>query len=110
MNHKLYLKIGDVAEKFGVNTSTLRYWEQEFDFINPKKNTKGTRYYSQKDIDNLSIVYYLIKEKGMTISGVREYLDKRKRNKTTDELNVIATLKKTKQLLSEVRDLLDKRT
>ena len=110
MTEKLYYKIGDVAQKFGVNTSLLRYWEQEFDFISPKKNAKGTRYYSQKDIDNISIVYYLVKEKGMTISGVKEYLDSKNNNGDKDQLNVISTLKKTKELLLDIRAILEKRS
>lgn len=110
MSEKLYYKIGDVAHKFGVNTSLLRYWESEFDFISPRKNKKGTRYYSQKDIDNISVVFYLIKEKGMTITGVKDYLAKKKNNNTEEELNIISTLKKTKELLIDIRKILDKRS
>ena len=106
MADKLYYKIGDVAQKFNVNTSLLRYWEQEFDFINPKKNNKGTRYYSQKDIDSISVIYYLIKEKGLTISGAQEYLENRKHDNSLNKLDVIATLKKTRSLLVEVREIL----
>ncbi|MAZ93368.1 MAG: MerR family transcriptional regulator [Bacteroidales bacterium] len=109
MSEKLYLKIGDVAKKFNVNTSLLRYWEQEFDFIKPKKNAKGTRYYSQKEINNISIVHYLVKEKGMTIQGVKDYLDNRKSGKSLEQLDVISTLKKTKELLIGLRDILQKR-
>ena len=109
MSEKLYLKIGDVAKKFNVNTSLLRYWEQEFDFVKPKKNAKGTRYYAQNEIDNLSIVHYLVKEKGMTIQGVKDYLANRKSEKSLEQLNVISTLKKTKELLTGVRDILQKR-
>ena len=110
MSEKLYYKIGDVAHKFDVNASSLRYWESEFDFISPRKNKKGTRYYSQKDIDNISVVYYLIKEKGMTITGVKDYLAKKKNNSTEEELNVISTLKKTKELLIDIKKILEERS
>ena len=106
MAERIYFKIGDVADKFKVNTSLIRYWEKEFDFINPKKNNKGTRYYSKKDIDNIEIVHHLVKVKGMTIQGVVDYLKSRKEENTIGELDVIATLKRTKQLLSDVKEVL----
>ncbi len=109
MAQKLYYKIGDVASRFNVNASLLRYWEKEFDFINPKKNSSGTRYYSQKDIDNITVIHYLVKEKGMTIAGVKENLENKKKEDSLNKLNVIATLKKTKELLLEVKDILDSR-
>ena len=109
MADKIYYKIGDVAAKFDVNTSLIRYWEQEFEFIKPKKNNKGTRYYTKKDIDNIGIVHHLVKEKGMTIQGVADYLLNRKDENTLNELDVIATLKRTRQLLSEVRNVLSNR-
>ena len=109
MADKIYYKIGEVAAKFDVNTSLIRYWEQEFEFIEPKKNNKGTRYYTKKDIDNIGIVHHLVKEKGMTIQGVSDYLLNRKDENKLNELDVIATLKRTRQLLSEVRGVLSNR-
>lgn len=107
MVEKVYHKIGDVSKRFNVNTSLIRYWEKEFDIINPKKNNKGTRYYTNKDIDNFTVIYHLVKEKGMTIQGVKEYLKKKREDNELNSLEVIATLKKTKQLLLDVKQVLD---
>ncbi len=109
MAQKIYFKIGDVAGRFGVNTSLIRYWEQQFDFIKPKKSEKGTRLYTRKDMDHFEIIYHLIKEKGMTVKGVREYLEKHKKQESIDKLEVINTLKRVRQLLLEAREALDKR-
>ena len=109
MTNKIYYKIGAIASRFDVNTSLIRYWEQEFDFIRPKKNNKGTRLYTNKDIDNFEIIYYLIKEKGMTIQGVKDYIVNRKGNKSMEKLEVIVTLKRTRKLLAEIREVLSKK-
>jgi DNA-binding transcriptional MerR regulator len=109
MADKIFFKIGDVANKFNVNPSLLRYWEKEFDFIRPRKNDKGTRYYSKKDIENIEIIYHLVKVKGMTIHGVKEYLVKRKNNNSIDKLEVVVTLKKTRELLVSIKEVLEKK-
>ncbi len=68
---KLYYSIGEVAKAFDVNTSLIRYWEQEFPIIKPKKNKKGNRYFTPEDIKNLQIIYHLVKEKGYTLDGAK---------------------------------------
>ena len=68
---KLYYSIGEVAKAFGVNASLIRYWEQEFPIIKPKKNKKGNRYFTPEDLKNLQIIYHLVKEKGYTLDGAR---------------------------------------
>ncbi len=68
---KLYYSIGEVAKAFDVNTSLIRYWEQEFPILRPKKNKKGNRYFTPEDIKNLKIIYHLVKEKGYTLDGAR---------------------------------------
>ncbi len=103
---KIYYRIGEIAKMFDVNPSLIRYWEKEFHFIKPRKSSKGTRYYSQKDIDRFAIVYHLIKEKGMTIQGAKEYFGKYHYEKPGGKLNVINTLTRTKQLLKEIRNVL----
>lgn len=72
LNNKRYYKIGEVAKAFGVNVSLIRYWENEFDIIKPKKNSKGDRMFTNADIDNLKIIYHLVKEKGFTLEGVKK--------------------------------------
>ena len=71
---KLYFSIGEVAHLFGLNESTLRFWEKEFDEISPRKTKKGTRYYRQEDIEQVRLIYHLVKERGMTLSGARRTL------------------------------------
>lgn len=106
MTAKIRFHIGEVARKFKVQPSLIRYWEKEFSFIKPKKSAKGTRLFTQKDVDNFEIVYHLIKEKGMTIQGTREYFKKHYDRQSVDKLQVINTLKRTKRLLEEVREIL----
>mgnify|MGYP002725538888 FL=1 len=110
MTNKIYFKIGDVAKKFNVNSSLIRYWEQEFDFIKPKKNSKGTRYYTNKDIDNFELIYHLVKEKGMTIQGVKEYINQKKKDNSIEKVEVLVTLKRTRELLTDIREILDKKS
>lgn len=71
---KLYFSIGEVAHLFDLNESTLRFWEKEFDEISPRKTKKGTRYYRQEDIEQIRLIYHLVKERGMTLSGARRRL------------------------------------
>ena len=107
MSQKLYFKIGEVAEKFSVNPSLIRYWEKEFDFIQPKKSLKGTRMFTQKDLDRFEIIYHLVKEKGMTIKGAKEFMKEKKSRQEIDKLEVINTLKKTQLFLKDLKKLLD---
>ncbi len=102
---KLYYSIGEVAKMFEVNTSLIRFWEKEFDIIKPKKNKKGNRLFTQRDLDNFHIIYHLVKEKGYTLSGAKERLAK---NPESVELNseVIKTLKNIRAFLIDVKDKL----
>lgn len=76
---KLYYTIGEVSDMFNVNQSLLRYWETEFKTINPKRSPKGTRYYSQKDIEEIKLIHYLLKERKMKIEGAKQVLKHKKR-------------------------------
>jgi DNA-binding transcriptional MerR regulator len=102
---KLYYSIGEVASKFNVNTSLIRFWEKEFDIIKPKKNKKGNRLFTKKDIDNFHIIYHLVKERGMTLKGARM---KMKENKEDTEHNfeIVKSLEEIKEMLIEVRESL----
>ena len=106
MAKKVYFRIGEVAERFNVQPSLIRYWEKEFAFIKPKKSPKGQRMFSQRDVDRFEIVYHLIKEKGMTIQGVRDYFKKHYDKNSLDKLQVINTLKRTRNLLEGVKEVL----
>lgn len=74
MIEKVYYSIGEAAEKFNVPVSTIRYWEQQFKILKPMRNKKGDRFFSQKDMQNLSLIYRLVKEQGMTIAGAKQRL------------------------------------
>lgn len=71
---KLYFSIGEVAEMFDVNTSLIRFWEKEFPQLHPKKNTRGNRVYSKKDIELFKKIHHLVKEKGYTLEGAKNAL------------------------------------
>lgn len=101
METKLYYSIGEVAEMLGVNTSMLRFWESEFKEIRPSKNKRGTRSYTQQDIDLLRRIHYLTKECGLTLDGARQQL---KNDKTPDKnLQVADTLKEIRNFLVQMK-------
>jgi DNA-binding transcriptional MerR regulator len=75
---KLYYSIGEVAEMFNVSKSLIRFWETEFDILKPRKSQKGNRLFTKKDIENLRVIYYLVKEKGYTLEGARMKLKGRR--------------------------------
>ena len=100
---KLYYTIGEVAEMFNVNTSLIRFWEKEFDIIKPHKNKKGNRLFTPQDIENFHLIFYLVKEKGMTLKGAQKKL-KENREDTINNFEVISRLKKIRSLLVEIRD------
>ncbi len=71
---KLYYSIGEVAALFNVNTSLIRFWEKEFTVIQPKKNKKGNRLFTVKDIENFNKIYQLVKAEGYTLDGAKKAL------------------------------------
>ncbi len=105
---KEFFRTGEVADMFKVSSSTLRYWEREFNMIKPLKTQNGRRRFSRKDIDNFRLIHYLIKERGMTIEGVHQYIKNKKKTGDFEKLEVISTLKRTKEFLIEVKKMLDK--
>jgi DNA-binding transcriptional MerR regulator len=105
---RLYHSIREVADHFAVNISTIRFWEEKFDNVNPKKTVGGTRQYTRDDVQQLEMVYHLVKEKGLKIEGARQAL---KSNKDDAERRVLALeklqdLKRELLLLSEEFDQL----
>ncbi len=77
VNRKLYYAIGEVAKMYNVNTSLIRFWEKEFDIIKPKKNKKGNRLFTPKDVENFNKIYELVKVKGFTLEGAKKELKKK---------------------------------
>lgn len=110
MAEKIYFRIGEVAQKFNVKPSLIRYWESEFDFINPHKTVKGTRMFTREDVKHFEIVYHLVKEKGMTIQGTQEYFKKHYENQSLKKLEAINTLKRVRELLTDIKEVLNRKS
>mgnify|MGYP001131356033 FL=1 len=100
---KLFYPIGEVAKKYNVNVSLIRFWEKEFDILKPKKNKKGNRMFTKKDMGNLDIIYHLVKERGFTLEGAKKKLIENKSD-TIDNITIINKLKELKSFLVEMRD------
>jgi len=102
---KIYYSIGEIARHFGVSTSLIRYWEDEFPHITPRKNGKGDRRYSKADIEKVSRIYELIKEKGFTIKGAQNHLVEKteKSSKSTQTNNVAERLLRIRTFLLELK-------
>jgi DNA-binding transcriptional MerR regulator len=83
----------------------IRFWESEFELIQPKKNRKGNRQFTKEDIDNVRTIYHLVKEKGFTLQGAKEML-KNDTQSVNDKMNLLDSLKKVRLFLVEVRDKL----
>lgn len=102
---KRYYAIGEVARAFDVNTSLIRFWEKEFDVLQPKKNAKGNRKFTPKDIRNLELIYHLVKERGFTLEGAKTHL-KENRQKALDNYEIIRKLERVKAELIKIKDQL----
>lgn len=100
---KLYYPIGEVAEMFEVSTSLIRYWEKEFDILKPRKNRKGNRLFTPTDIENLKIIFHLVKERGYTLEGAKQKLKANKED-TFEKHKIIDSLKKIRSFLVEIKD------
>ncbi|MEN8188002.1 MAG: MerR family transcriptional regulator [Bacteroidota bacterium] len=102
---KRYYKIGEVAKAFDVNTSLIRFWENEFDVIQPKKNKKGNRMFTQEDVKNLQLIFHLVKEKGYTLEGAKIKL-KENPEQTSDNHDIIVRLENIKNELLNIKNQL----
>lgn len=99
---KQYYSIGDVAQMFNENTSLIRYWENEFSILKPRKNRKGDRFFRPEDIKNLKMIYHLLRERKYTIEGAKEFL---KNNKAAGQNHeMIEELEKIKSFLLELKN------
>jgi len=100
---KRYYNIGEVAEAFSVNTSLIRFWEKEFDVLQPKKNAKGNRKFTPEDIKNLELIFHLVKERGFTLEGAKIHL-KENKQKTFDRFEIIRKLETVKSELLKIKE------
>lgn len=88
---------------FSLPASTIRYWEQEFPILKPKRNKKGTRYFTRKDIENLHLIYHLVKERGLTLNGARQKI-KENKDDLDQNVKVVKKLQDIRELLIRIRD------
>jgi DNA-binding transcriptional MerR regulator len=102
LSQKLYYTISEVASWFKVNTSLLRYWENEFDILKPRKTRKGDRLFRVEDIKNLQIIYFLLRQKKYSIEGARTYL-KQNKSQADTQAQLVQTLTKFKTFLLELK-------
>ncbi|MCK5856125.1 MAG: MerR family transcriptional regulator [Bacteroidales bacterium] len=100
---KLYYTIGEVADIFEVNTSLIRFWEKEFDIIKPKKNKKGNRLFTEKDVDNFFIIYHLVKERGFTLQGAKDKL-KDNPEDTINQIEIVKSLENVRSFLVDLKE------
>jgi len=100
---KLFYKIGEVAKMFDVNVSLIRFWEKEFDILKPKKNKKGNRLFTKIDLNNLKIIYHLVKERGFTLEGAKMKLKENKKD-TINNFEIVNHLKDIRGFLVKLRE------
>ena len=98
---KMYYPIGTVSEMFKVNQSLIRFWENEFDILKPKKNGKGDRLFRPEDVKNLKLIYHLLRERKYTLEGAKDFLKNNK--KAEQKFAMIESLKKLKGFLNELK-------
>lgn len=103
---KLYYSIGEVAEMFGLTETLLRYWEKEFPSISPKKSGRNIRQYSQADIDEIRLIYNLVKVRGMKLAAARKAI-KNSREEIARNLEVMERLEAVKAELLLMKKELD---
>jgi DNA-binding transcriptional MerR regulator len=96
-----YYSIGEVATMFRENQSLIRYWETEFDILQPRKNKKGDRFFRPVDVKNLVLIYDLLRRRKFTIEGAKDFLKRNK--KADDKFAMIQSLEKVKLFLLELR-------
>lgn len=103
---KLYYTISEVAAMLNVSASLIRYWETEFTFLKPRKNRKGNRMFTVQDIDNIRLIYYLVKECGYTLEGAKKQLKTAKAELKKKE-DLVNSLQSIKNALLKFADALD---
>lgn len=106
MAEKLFYSMGEVAEMFDVNASLIRHWESQFDVIRPRRNKKGNRLFSPQDVENLKLIYHLVKERGMTLEGAKKSLRQQRAAEggVERDAELMERLQRIRSLLVEVRE------
>jgi len=104
-SRKIYYTMGEVSEMFDVNPSLIRFWEQKFDILKPDKNKKGNRLFTPKDVENLKLIYHLVKENGMTLAGAAKRL-RQNREGVSRDLEIIEKLEEAQ---TEIADFMEEK-
>lgn len=99
---KQYYNISVVADWFHVNTSLIRFWENEFDILQPRKTRKGDRLFRPEDVKNLQIISHLLRRRKFSIEGARQYL-KDNEEKARANMHLIQSLTKIRAFLLELK-------
>lgn len=99
--NKKYYKISEVAEIINVAPSTLRFWEGQFTIIKPKRNDKGTRFYTPKDIEIIRMIHFLVKEKGLKLEAAQEQI-RRNHSGVSRRYEAIERLKGVRDVLQQM--------
>lgn len=100
---KRYYTIGEVAEMFQVSKSLIRFWENEFDFLRPHKNSKGDRRFTPKNIRQFELIHELVKERGFTLEGAKQEI-KRQQKFQKKKAEILNGLHEIKAFLEQLRD------
>jgi DNA-binding transcriptional MerR regulator len=104
-SEKLYYSISEVAERFNLAPSALRFWEKEFDTIKPFKNKKGNRYYTMEDIEHIALINHLVKERGLTLKGAKAKIRENK-DEVEHNYEIVRKLQEIREYLLEIREIL----
>ena len=102
---KRYYRIGEIAKAFDVNASLIRFWDKEFEALKPKKNAKGNRRFTPEDVQNLKLIYNLVKERGYTLEGAKTYL-KEQNQKSLNDFDIITKLERVRNELIKIKNQL----
>ena len=102
-SEKLYYSISEVAERFNLAPSALRFWEKEFDTIKPFKNKKGNRYYTMEDIEHIALINHLVKERGLTLKGAKAKIRENK-DEVEHNYEIVLKLQEIREYLLEIRE------
>ncbi|GAB5552502.1 MAG: MerR family transcriptional regulator [Saprospiraceae bacterium] len=105
-NTKRYYSISEVAERFDVSKSLIRFWEAEFDLLKPHKNSKGERRFTPENIEQFQLIHHLVKERGFTLAGAKQEI-KTQKKRLQEKMDIINRLKKVKFFLEQLREEID---
>lgn len=98
---RLYYSISEVANELGINASNLRFWEKEFKQLNPRRNAKGTRFYTSEDIALVKQIMLLVNEQNLTLEGARHKLSNKK-DQVTKQQQLVERLRKVRAELVSI--------